>query len=86
VPENNTIDLVVVVSGRPEPVRAHPNEKVVDVVRTALRESGNQGQPPENWELRTEQGVVISQDQTVREAGLLSGMTLFLNPEAGAGG
>lgn len=83
---NNHVDLIIVVSGRPEPVRVNPKQKITQLVREALNQTGNHGQPPESWELRTEDGTVLDQDQTVEHAGLQDGMTLFLSPQAGAGG
>ena len=49
----NHVDLIVVVSGRPEPVRVNPKQKISQLVREALNQTGNHGQPPESWELRT---------------------------------
>ena len=81
------VEVVIVVSGQPErlKVKAGP-ERLEHVVREALTKSGNQGQPPSEWELRTEDGRLLDQSQTVAEAGIHSGMTLFLSPTAGAGG
>jgi Protein of Unknown function (DUF2604) len=80
------LDLVVVVSGQPQPVRMNANQKLEHLVREALQRSGNAGQPPADWELRTEAGALLDQQARAAEAGLVDGMTLFLNPRAGAGG
>ena len=83
---NPNLDLIVVVSGSPHPVRVNVHQSLEHVVEEALRESGNVGQPSADWELRTEDGGLLSQDQRVQSAGLHDGQTLFLNPRAGAGG
>jgi len=80
------LDLVVVVSGVATPVRVNVNERLEQVVREALRESGNAGQPPEQWELRRESGEPLDQSLRVGDAGLTDGATLTLQPRAGAGG
>ena len=80
------VEVVIVVSGQPERLKVKANERLEHVVREALKKSGNQGQPPSEWELRTEDGRLLDQSQTVAEAGIHSGMTLFLSPTAGAGG
>lgn len=83
---DNHVDLVIVVSGAPESVRINRNERLEDAVREALRESGNQGQRPEDWELRDESGQLLVLSMRPDEAGLFDGQTLFLSPKAGAGG
>lgn len=83
---DNHLELVIVVSGSPEAVRINANEPLEHAVREALRESGNQGQPPEDWELRTEGGQLLPLNLRPGEAGVHNGQTLFLSPKAGAGG
>jgi uncharacterized protein DUF2604 len=80
------LDLIVVVSGSPHPVRVNVHQALEHVVAEALRESGNVGQPPADWELRTEDGTLLDQSVRVDAAGLHEGQTLFLSPHAGAGG
>lgn len=80
------IQLVVVVSGQPFPESVNPNERLEILVRKALNDSDNQGQPPGDWELRLEDGTLLNQEQRAGDAGLRDGMTVFLNPRAGAGG
>jgi hypothetical protein len=88
VPEDTSqkIEITVVVSGVPERLTLHAHEKLEHVVREALKHSGNEGQPPSEWELRTEGGLLLEQSLTVAEAGVENGQTLFLSPKAGAGG
>jgi hypothetical protein len=83
---DNHLDLIIVVSGAPEAVRVNRNEHLENAVREALRESGNHGQRPEDWELRNESGQLLALSLRAGEAGLFDGQTLFLSPKAGAGG
>lgn len=86
VPSEGNIDVTVVVSGQPQPVKVNVHQTVEHLVHEALQKSGNEGQPPSDWELRTEAGVLLDQSATVAAAGIHDGMTLFLSPKAGAGG
>lgn len=88
MPENNQedIEVVVVVSGQPERLKVNVHQTLEHLVHEALQQSGNQGQAPSDWELRTEDGALLDQSQTVAAAGIADGTTLFLSPKAGAGG
>jgi hypothetical protein len=79
------ITVVVVVSGEDVEVTVQTHQDVSKLVREALRESGNAGQPPEDWVLKGDAGE-IAQDQTITAAGIVDGMKLRLTPEAGEGG
>lgn len=83
---DNHLDLVVVVSGAVQNVRINVHERLEHAVREALRESGNEGQPPGEWELRSEAGELLDLEMTGEQARLQDGATLFLSPRAGAGG
>ncbi len=80
------IEVTVVVSGTPAPLQTIGQEHVGTLVRDALKATGNHGQGPHEWELRTEEGQLLDQEQTVHHAGIRSGQTLFLSPQAGVGG
>lgn len=84
--KHRKIEIVVVVSGQPERLTIHEHERLEHIVREALKRSGNEGQPPSDWELRTEGGQLLDQAQTVGQAHVENGQTLFLSPKAGAGG
>jgi len=88
VPDHNqeNIELTVVVSGQPERLKVNVHQTLDHVVRDALQRSGNRGQAPSDWELRTEDGRLLEQSLTVAEAAIHDGATLFLSPRAGAGG
>lgn len=76
----------MVVSGQPERLKVNVHQTLEHLVHEALQKSGNQGQAPSDWELRTEDGALLEQSQTVAVAGIAEGTTLFLSPRAGAGG
>jgi hypothetical protein len=80
------IDVTIVVSGEPHSTAFPLNQRLEQVVRRILNESGNTGQDPSSWELRDANGMLLDLSLTVSEAGLIEGATLFLTPRAGAGG
>lgn len=80
------IDVTVVVSGQPGQLKVNVHQTLEHLVHEALQKSGNTGQAPSEWELRTEDGRLLNQSQTVAVAGIQDGATLFLSPKAGAGG
>lgn len=80
------IDVVVVVSGVPRAATVNEHEPLHVLVKDVLRESGDAGRSPDDFELRTEAGALLDLAATVQAIGLTEGQTLFLNPRAGAGG
>lgn len=83
---HHPIHLIVIVNGQPVPVSAEPHLKLREVAEKALHETGNSGQPLDNWELRDAAGQVLNLDQTVEQCKLADGTKLFLNLKAGVGG
>jgi hypothetical protein len=86
MPSEQNIDVTVVVSGQPERLKVNVHQTVEQLIHEALQESGNKGQAPSEWELRREDGTLLDQSSKISELGLEHGVTLFLNPRAGAGG
>ena len=84
--KSESIQVQVVVSGQPTVVKVNVHQTVEHLVKEALKESGNKGQPPSEWELRTSDGTLIEQSLAIGAAGIADGTTLFLSPRAGAGG
>lgn len=84
--KSGNISTHVVVSGQATPITINQNQTAEHLVKEALRESGNKGQPASEWELRTADGTLIEQALKIDAAGIRDGATLFLNPRAGAGG
>lgn len=80
------ITVNVVVSGQATTIKANIHQAAEQLVREALKESGNKGQAPDAWELRTSDGVLIDQNVQIGAAGIVNGVTLFLSPRAGVGG
>jgi hypothetical protein len=81
-----TIELTIVVNGQPTQVSAHEEEVLSKVVETALEQTGNSGQPPENWELRNASGVELDLQKRVEHYHFEPDTHLFLNLKAGVGG
>lgn len=84
--QDKNIEITVVVSGQPQRIRVNTHQTVEHLVHEALKQSDNKGQSSDQWELRTEEGALLDQNRRVAEAGIVAGVTLFLNPRAGAGG
>ena len=83
---DNTLDLIVVVSGVPHAASMNVHQPLHTLVREVLRDTGNTGRALEDYELRTEAGDLLALDAKPTEVGLRDGVTLFLTPKAGAGG
>jgi WXG100 protein secretion system (Wss), protein YukD/Protein of Unknown function (DUF2604) len=79
-------DVHIIVSGQTVDVSMNPHQTVEHLVHEALNLSGNKGQMPSDWSLKTQSGSPIGQDQTIAQAGIHNGDTLYLNPVTGTGG
>jgi len=80
------IAITVVVNGEPTVISANPHAPLRSIVEKALEESGNVGQPPENWEMHDQAGDLLDLDRKVESFGFADGARLFLNLKAGIGG
>lgn len=78
--------LTIVVNGQPVEIEANENAPLRSLVGRALELSGNVGQPPENWELRDAEGILLDLDKKIKEFSFPEGVKLFLNLKAGIGG
>ncbi|PLS77665.1 MAG: hypothetical protein CYG59_22610 [Chloroflexi bacterium] len=83
---NQKETITIVVNGRPVEVDANSNAPLKSLIGRALEESGNAGQPKENWELRDAKGDLLDLDRKISDFGFGVGITLFLNLKAGVGG
>lgn len=83
---SQNITVSVVVSGQATTIKVNVGQTAEHLVKEALRESGNKGQPASEWELRSADGRLIDQSVEISAAGVVNGMTLFLSPRAGVGG
>jgi hypothetical protein len=82
----NKETLTIVVNGRPVEVEANEHAPLHSVIGKALDESGNAGQPKEQWELRDQAGALLDVNRKIGEFAFAAGVTLFLNLKAGVGG
>jgi hypothetical protein len=83
-PPKDTITIVV--NGNPTEVKANANAPLHTVVNKALEQTGNSGQPPENWELRDSQGGLLDLSKKIGDYNFPPDVKLFLNLKAGVGG
>ena len=87
VAENkNEIELTVVADGVDYEVDANVNAPLRTVMLKAIETANKTGQPPERWQLKTEDNSVLDLDKKVGEYSFAPGATLFLSLKAGAGG
>lgn len=80
------IALQLIVNGQPTTVEANLNAPLHSVIGKALEQTGNVGQPPENWEVRDANGVELDLQRKIETFGFVPGVRLFLNLRAGVGG
>jgi hypothetical protein len=80
------LELLIIVNGQPTVVRVEPSAPLQTVIPKALEQTGNHGQPPDQWELRDANGVVLDITKKVREFAFTAETKLFLNLKAGVGG
>lgn len=78
--------LNITVNGQPADVTANVRHALHSVIPPALDATGNNGQPPENWELRDSTGLRLDTNQRISAFGFGEGARLHLNLKAGIGG
>lgn len=84
---DNNIQVTVVVSGAPVPVKVNVHQKVEQLMREALHDAGKRDVDLSRWFLRhSGGGEPIAAGLRVDQAGITSGATLFLDPDEGGGG
>lgn len=86
MPGGNKIEITVVVNGQPVVIEGNLNAPLHSIIGRALEQTGNAGQPAENWELRDAGGAQLPLDQKIEDFGFPLGVRLFLNLKAGVGG
>jgi hypothetical protein len=84
--EPRNINLTIVVNGTPTKIEADVESPLGSVIPKALEQTGNEGQPPGNWELKDAKGVVLDITKTIQEFHFPCDTTLFLSLKAGIGG
>jgi hypothetical protein len=81
------ITVTVIVSGARVSVTENSNQKVEHLIREALKEAGIPHPKVDDWTLRfSDGGAAIDASQSIDEAGITNGATLFLDPDEGGGG
>jgi hypothetical protein len=83
---SHKIEIVVVVNGQPTLVSAELNAPLQTIIPKALEQTHNTGQPPENWELRDQNGTLLDLHEKISAFGFPADVKLFLNLKAGVGG
>ncbi len=78
--------ITFVVSGDPVDVEVNPHQPLKVGRDKALKESGQEGRPPDEWEVRTEAGVPLDVSRKVEDLGIKPGTRLIVSLQAGAGG
>lgn len=82
----NKTTLHIIVNGQATTVEANGNAPLRSVLGRALEQTGNSGQPPENWELRDSGGTLLPLEQKIEDFHFPPDVKLFLNLKAGVGG
>ena len=82
----NEIHLTVVVNGASTDVKANVNAPLHTIIPEALRETGNTGQPPENWRILDQPGNQLDPGRRIEDYNFIGGTRLFLSLREGVGG
>ena len=80
------IRITVIVNGQATVVDANLDSPLATIIPRALEQTGNAGQPPDNWELRDAQGTLLDTSQMIGRFHFPPDVRLFLNLKAGIGG
>jgi len=84
--EHNHVQLAIVVNGQLTMVDANLNAPLGSVIPKALEQTGNTGQPADNWELRDAAGQILDIHTKIEDYHFPPDVKLFLNLKAGVGG
>jgi hypothetical protein len=79
-------EITFVINGEPQKVKAAPDDRLMDVLEVALKESENTGQPVDAWQVTDEPGKVLDLGQTLAEIGVHNGAVLVASLKTGAAG
>ena len=86
MPNAHKIQIEVVVNGQLTTVEANLEAPLKTIIPKALEQTGNAGQPPDNWELRDAAGALLDVTKKIEDFHFPPGIRLFLNLKAGVGG
>jgi len=82
----NKNTLTVIVNGTPTEVEANENAPLKMIIPKALEQTGNTGQPPDQWELKDAQGNLLDLGKKIGDYHFPDDVKLFLSLKAGVGG
>ncbi|MEE8106174.1 MAG: DUF2604 domain-containing protein [Planctomycetota bacterium] len=83
--DNKTL-FNLVVNGTSTSVEQNNNAPLKSIIGKALEQTGNTGQPQENWEVRDEAGNVLDLERKIGEFGFADGVKLFISLKTGVAG
>ena len=83
---HHALVLTIVVNGTPAEIEANPEAPLESVIPKALKQTGNEGQPPQNWELKDAKGTALDVSKKIEDYHFPCGVKLFLSLKAGVGG
>jgi len=78
--------LTIIVNGVPATIERNAHAPLKSVIEKALEETGNVGQPIENWEIRDASGQILDMSKKISEFDFPDHVKLFLTLKAGIGG
>jgi hypothetical protein len=78
--------VTVVVSSAPVEVTINHDARVEHLIRDALKEAHQKHPDLAEWQLRSDGGQEYKPDERLAAVGIVDGVTLYLNKDAGGGG
>ncbi len=75
-----------VVAGKGVLIEARENQTLAEIREEALKRTENVGQPPENWEIKDEQGNLLDPAKTLCDYHFGPEVTIYISLKAGAAG
>ena len=83
----NKLTMTIIVNGVPTTVERNENAPLLSAIERALADTGNVGQPIENWILRdAENGNQLDVTRKIESFNFPDGVKLHLTLKAGVGG
>jgi hypothetical protein len=83
---DHKLTIIFVVNGQDVPTEMPVKAPLKAARDKALEKSQNTGRPFDEWEIRTEAGIVLSPDEKIETFNFKDGVRLYLTLRVGAGG
>ncbi|KUR78068.1 DUF2604 domain-containing protein [Novosphingobium sp. FSW06-99] len=80
------IEVTFIINGEGHAVKAMPDDRLVDVLNEALKETENTGRPVTDWIVTTQPGAVLDVEKTLTELGIVDGTLLVASLKTGEAG